>query len=60
VEIGMANTRELDVDENLIWAGLLYWDLLVLDGTTGLLDDLCPLLLRNGTHSDDLKLIRKM
>jgi hypothetical protein len=55
VEIGMTNTGELDVDENLIWAGLLYWNLLVLDGTAGLLDDLRPLLLRNGTHFDGLK-----
>jgi hypothetical protein len=31
VEIGVADTRVLDVDENLIWAGLLNWDLLVDD-----------------------------
>jgi hypothetical protein len=56
----MANTRVLDVDENFIWAGLLDWNLLVLDGTAGLLDDLRPLFLRNGTHFYGLKLIRKM
>jgi hypothetical protein len=32
VEIGVADTRVLDVDENLIWTGLLDWNLLVHDG----------------------------
>lgn len=46
----MADTRVLDVDENLIWARLLYGDLLVVDRTTGLLDDLRPLLLWDLWH----------
>jgi hypothetical protein len=33
-----------DIDKNFIWTRLLYWDLLVLDGTTSLFDDLRPLL----------------
>ena len=48
----MADTRVLDVDEDLIRAGLLDGDLLVFDGTTGLLEDLRVLLGRNGTHDD--------
>jgi hypothetical protein len=55
VEISMADTRVLDVDKNLIWAGLLYGNLLVVDGPTGLLDDLCPLLLWNFWHYDNVK-----
>lgn len=31
VQISVADTGELDVDENLIWARLLNWDLLVDD-----------------------------
>ena len=31
VEISVADTGELDVDENFIWARLLDWDLLVDD-----------------------------
>lgn len=31
VEICVADTRVFDVDENLIWAGLCNWDLLVDD-----------------------------
>ena len=31
VEIGVADARVLDVHENLIWAWLCYWDLLVDD-----------------------------
>lgn len=48
VEVSVTNTRILDVDENLIWAWLLDGDLLVLDGATGLLDDLRPLHIWNG------------
>lgn len=40
----MADAGKLDVDEHLIRAGLLDWNLLVLDGAAGLLDDLRPLL----------------
>lgn len=47
VEISVANTRILDVDEDLIWAWLLDWNLLELDGATGLLDDLRPLHIWN-------------
>lgn len=32
VKISMANTRVFNVDEDLVWAGLLYWDFLVDDG----------------------------
>jgi hypothetical protein len=46
----VAHTRELDVDENLVRSWLLDGNLLVVDGTTGLLDDLRPLLGWNGTH----------
>ena len=57
----MANTRVLDVDENLIRTRLLYGDLLVVDGATSLLDDLRPLLGRNRTHvDDDVRLFRSM
>jgi hypothetical protein len=31
VEISVTDTRVLDVNENLVWAGLLHWDLLVDD-----------------------------
>jgi hypothetical protein len=31
VEISVADTGVLDVDENFIWAGLLHWDPLVHD-----------------------------
>jgi len=47
VEISVADTGELDVDENLIGTRLLNGNLLVLDGTSGLLEDLSPLLGRN-------------
>jgi len=43
VEIGVADTRVLDVDEDLIGTGLLDGNLLVDNGTTSLLDDLRPL-----------------
>jgi len=59
VEIGVTDARVLDVDEDLIWARLLDWDLLVFYGTAGLVDDLRPLLFRNGTHCDDLSLLVK-
>jgi hypothetical protein len=50
MEIGMADARVLDVDQNLIGTGLLDWDLLVLNWTAGLLNDLRPLLLGNVAH----------
>lgn len=43
----MADTRILDIDENLIRAWLLNGNLLVLDGTASLLDHLRPLLRGN-------------
>jgi hypothetical protein len=43
VEIGVTDTRVFDVDENLVWSWLLDGDLLVIDGSSSLLDDLCPL-----------------
>jgi hypothetical protein len=46
----VADARVLDVDENFVGAGLLYGDLLVFNWASSLLDDLCPLLLRNGRH----------
>jgi hypothetical protein len=55
----VADTRVLDVDKNLIWARLLNRNSLVVDGASSLLDDLRPLLGRNGTHVGDLKLIRE-
>ena len=39
----MADSGVLDVDQDFIGAWLLYGDLLVLDGSTSLLDDLSPL-----------------
>jgi hypothetical protein len=44
VQISVAHTGVLDVDKNLIWAWLLNWNLLVLDWSAGLLNDLRPLL----------------
>jgi hypothetical protein len=60
VEISVADTRVLDVDKNLIRAWLLHWNLLVLDGSTSLLNDLRPLLGRNGTHVDVSKLLNML
>ena len=57
VEISVTDTRVLDVDKNLIWARLLDGNLLVLYGTTGLLDDLRPLLLWDFWHCD---VVRKL
>ena len=51
----MADTGVLDVDENLIWTGLVYGNLFVLDGTTGLLNDLCPLFLWDFWHCGCVK-----
>ena len=48
VKVSVADTGVFDIDEDLIWAWLLDRDLLVLDWTAGLLDDLGPLLLGNG------------
>ena len=45
MKIGMTNTGVLDVNEDLIRAGFLNWNLLELDGTAGLLEHLGPLLL---------------
>lgn len=41
----MADTRVLDIDQDLIWPRLLHWNLLVLNGTAGLLNNTGPLLL---------------
>jgi hypothetical protein len=60
MQIGVADTRVLDVDEDLIRTRLLYGNLLIIDGTASLLDDLRPLFGRNRTHVDGLKLFRKM
>lgn len=49
VEIGVADTGVLDIDEDLIGTGLLDGDLLVLGGSTVLLDNLRPL------HGRDLR-----
>jgi hypothetical protein len=55
----MANTGELDVDEDLIRTWLLHGNLLVIDGTTSLLDDLRPLLGGNvSTHVDVARSLR--
>jgi hypothetical protein len=35
VEIGVADTRVLDVDQNLVWTWFLDWDLLIDDGCKG-------------------------
>lgn len=40
VKVGVAHTGVFDVDEDFIWARLRYWNLLVVDGSTGLLDNL--------------------
>lgn len=45
VQISVAHTGVLDVDEDLIWAGLLDIDLLVLNWASGLLNDHGHLLL---------------
>ena len=54
VKISVAHTTVLDVDENLIRAGFLDGNLLVVDGSAGLLDDLRPLLLGNFAHIDSV------
>lgn len=43
VQVSVTYARELDVDKDLVRAGLLHGDLLVLDWAARLLDDLCPL-----------------
>ena len=43
VQVGVAYAREFDVDQDLVRAGLLHGDLLVLDRAARLLDDLRPL-----------------
>jgi hypothetical protein len=48
VKIGVADTGELDVDEDLVWTRLLDWNLFVFNWTAGLLDDHGHLLLGNG------------
>lgn len=47
VKICVADTGILDIDKDLIRAWLGNGDLLVLEGTTSLFDDLGPLLLGN-------------
>lgn len=58
VKVSVANTTVLDVDKNLIRARLLDGNLLVLDGSTGLVNDLRPLLLGNFRHVDDVRVSR--
>lgn len=48
----MADASELDVDQDFIWPRLPYRNLFVLDGATGLLDDLGPLLLWDVRHGE--------
>jgi len=55
VQVGVADTRVLDVDEDLIGTGLLNGNLLVLNWAAGLLDDLGHLLLGNGRSHCDMK-----
>lgn len=43
VQVSVAYARELDVDQDLVRAGLLHGDLLVSDWTARLLGDLRPL-----------------
>jgi hypothetical protein len=57
VEVGVAYAGVLDVYEDFVWAGLLDWDLLVLDGAAGLLDDLRPLLFRYLAHDDGVNVL---
>jgi hypothetical protein len=59
MKIRVADTRVFDVDEDLIRARLLDWDLLVLDGATSLLDDLRPLLRWYRTHGDGVELFKR-
>lgn len=47
VEVSVAHAGKLDVNKDLVWTWLLDWNLLVLDWSTGLLDDHRPLLLWN-------------
>ena len=55
VKVSVANSTVLDVDQNLIRTRLLDGNLLVLDGSAGLLNDLRPLLLGNFGHFDDVE-----
>ena len=50
MEISVADTRVLDVDENFIGGWLLDGNLPVVDGAAGLLNNLRPLLLGNFWH----------
>jgi hypothetical protein len=50
MEISVADTRVLDVDEDFVRGWLLDGDLLIVDGAAGLLDNLRPLLLGNFWH----------
>ena len=43
VQVSVTYARELDVDQDFVWARLLHGDLLVLDWTARLLEDLRPL-----------------
>lgn len=47
VQIGVADARVLDVDEDFLWAGFCDGDLLVLQRAADLVDDLRPLLGRD-------------
>lgn len=57
VEVGVADAGVFNVDEDFIGAGLGDWNLLVLDWTTGLLNDLSPLLFGDVLRHD-MNLIR--
>lgn len=50
MEISVADTRILDVDKDFVRGWLLDGDLSVVDGATGLLDNLRPLFLGNFWH----------
>lgn len=57
MEIGVADSRVLDVDQDFIWTWNWNWHLLILEIAAGLVEDLRPLLLRDlaeiintGTH----------
>ena len=47
MQICMTYSRELYRNQHFVWTWLLYWNLLVLDWTSGFLNDLCPLRLGN-------------
>ena len=60
MQIGVADARVLDVDEDLVWTWLLDGDLLVLDWSTSLLDDLGPLSRWNVRHGGGYVLLNRL